>query len=77
MLGVVGRADMYHPMQDWIVATPWDGTDRLAALAESVPTDSKLWPVYLRKWLIQAIEAVRGWEDGVVPESKLDELGVV
>ena len=55
----------YHPMEDWILATEWDGVDRLDDLAASVPTDSKVWPEYLRKWLIQAVEGVRGWRSGI------------
>lgn len=65
MVGVMARADRYHPMQDWIVGRAWDGNDRLEALAASVPTDDELWPIYLRRWLVQCIEAVRGWEDAV------------
>lgn len=64
-LGVLGRADKFHPMQDWIVSAPWDGEDRLAALAGTVPTQSALWPVYLRKWGLQVVEAARGWEEDI------------
>jgi Virulence-associated protein E-like domain len=65
MYNVIAQDGSFHPMVEWIDSKPWDGKDRLAALAATVPTESKLWPVYLRKWLIQAAEAVRGGEDGV------------
>ena len=52
----------YHPMRDWLDGLPgWDGHDRLALLEGTVETDSGLWPVYLRRWLVQVVEAVRGW----------------
>ena len=59
------KADAYHPMEDWMLSKKWDGKDRLAELAATVETDSTMWPVYLRKWLIQVVEAVSGWGDGV------------
>lgn len=53
----------YHPMADWLDGLPaWDGVDRVQALAGSVGTDSALWPVYLARWLVQVVAAVRGWD---------------
>ena len=60
---IVGSYDTYHPMMEWVDSAAWDGVDRLPDLAASVPTDSELWPTYLRKWLIQLIEAVFGWQE--------------
>ena len=62
---VIAAEDTYHPMGLWIDAVEWDGVDRFAELAATVPTDTELWPVYLRKWLIQLMEGVFGWEDDV------------
>lgn len=65
LLGELAQStDAYHPMQDWILSADWDGEDYIGRLAETVPATSPMWPVYLRRWLIQAVEAVRGWEDG-------------
>lgn len=55
----------YHPMGDWIDSAKWDGADRISELTETVPTDTELWPIYLRKWLIQLMEGVYGWESTV------------
>jgi hypothetical protein len=53
----------YHPMGDWLDGLPvWDGVDRVADLAATVVTDNPLWPVYLRRWLVQVVAAVRGWD---------------
>ncbi len=58
ILMAVGIGDPFHPMEDWIRDAEWDGRDRLPDLCSTVPTDDVLWPVYLRKWLIQATAAV-------------------
>ena len=62
---VVAAKDTYHPMCEWVDSLSWDGVDRFEALAATVPTDTELWPTYLRKWLIQLMEGVCGWEDDV------------
>lgn len=62
-LATIGKADPFHPMEDWFLDVEWDGKDRIAELAATVPTDSQLWPVYLRKWLLQVVEAATGWRD--------------
>lgn len=60
-LELLATKNPFHPIEDWILTTAWDGTDRIAHLAKTIPTDDILWDVYLRKWLIQAIEAWAGW----------------
>jgi len=65
VLGVVSRRDSFHPMQDWITSEAWDGVCRMGNLVATVPTNSPNLAVYLRHWLIQAVEAVRGWEDDI------------
>jgi len=64
----------YHPMLTWIESAAWDGQDRLKALAASVPTASTLWPTYLRKWLIQTMEAVAGWSVDESPDRSLPHV---
>lgn len=52
----------YHPMQDWIASAKWDGKDHLAGLLASVKSPTpELFAVYLRRWLLQGVEAVCGW----------------
>lgn len=53
----------WHPAKDWIESIPWDGKDRFEALAATVSTtDQGLWKKYLRRWLLQGVEAACGWE---------------
>jgi len=51
-------------MADWLAGLEWDGVDRITALERSVDTDTELWPIYLRRWLVQVVEAATGWVDG-------------
>jgi len=60
LLGTLAYDDPYHPMGEWIDGEKWDGVERIAGLAASVPTEHPLWPVYLRKWMIQVMQAVYG-----------------
>jgi hypothetical protein len=55
--------DPFHPMGDWVGSAAWDGVDRFAALLATVPTSTELWPVYLRKWMIEICEGIFGWVD--------------
>lgn len=63
VLGVLARRDRFHPVADWINASEWDGADHFAQLVGTVPTDSAMWPVYLRKFMVQVCEAIFGWRD--------------
>jgi putative DNA primase/helicase len=56
-------------MADWITEHAWDGVDRMEAFAATVPTSTELWPQYIRKWLIQVIQAVFGGLHGREPIS--------
>ena len=55
----------YHPMDDWIASLDeWDGRDYIGELASSLPVKDgyeDYAQVVVRKWLIQAVQAVRGW----------------
>jgi hypothetical protein len=52
----------WHPMRDWVLSKPWDGQDRFEAIAATLPTPTPdLLRAYLRRWLLQTIEATCGW----------------
>ena len=66
ILNRLAEGAKYHPFAEWLAGVTWDGTDRLEPLAASVSvTDTfrELWPVYLRRWLIQAVQAACGWQN--------------
>ena len=54
----------YHPMAEWVLSgDAWDGRSRLPDLIRTVKVEGEksLWGIYLRKWLIQCVQAVFGW----------------
>ena len=56
----------FHPMEERIKATQWDGVNRLDALTATVqvkPEYAEIWPIYLRRWLIQFVQGVCGWRN--------------
>lgn len=58
----IANSIYWHPMRDWVLSRKWDGKDRLEMLAGTVPTAAPdLWKRYLRRWLLQGIEASCGW----------------
>lgn len=63
ILAEIAQENKYHPMEDWLNTLKWDGVSRIPALADTVTTGNDLWPVYLRKWLIQVVEGVCGWRE--------------
>jgi predicted P-loop ATPase len=64
MLTEIAAQDPFHPMQDWLESLEWDGVDRVDTLADSIVTDTDLWPVYLENWLVQVVAGVCGWRKG-------------
>lgn len=72
-------SDPFHPAEDWILSRPWDGVDRFEALWETItltdPRDAPLMRVFLRKWLLQAVEAIRGWRRESMKEMVLVFVG--
>ena len=47
------RIEQYDPVNTWLDTLPkWDRQDRIAALAQRVPTNQPHWPKYLRYWLV-------------------------
>lgn len=58
----LANSNYWHPAEDWIKSKPWDGVDRFEALLASLTTSTPdLARVYLRRWLLQGIEAACGW----------------
>jgi len=62
MVQALARAQSYHPMAEWLRSLAQDDVDHIGELAESITTDCPLWEVYLRKWMIQTVEAVCGYD---------------
>jgi putative DNA primase/helicase len=61
-LDILARRDPFHPMEEWLLGLKWSGVDAIADALTRVPvSDSKLWAVYFRKWLIQTVAGVCGW----------------
>ena len=47
------RIEQYDPVNTWLDKLPeWDGQDRIAALAQRVPTTQPHWEKYLRYWFV-------------------------
>ena len=64
---VAAKMDPFHPFEDYLMGLTWDGRDRLGDLAATVTTSNALWPVYLRRWLVQVCEAACGWREKARP----------
>jgi predicted P-loop ATPase len=58
---LLGDRNPYNPVSEWILSKPWDGTDRMEAVYETLtvregfPEDLK--KVLVRKWLLSAVAA--------------------
>ncbi len=61
-IAAVGEANPINPVADWILGSPWDGTDRLPAFYDTlVIGDTYPWELkalLMRKWLLSAVAAV-------------------
>ena len=64
LIETIARLDPFHPMEDWLKSKEWDGVDRIGQLADSIQTDTELWPVYLENWLVEVVAGVCGWREG-------------
>ena len=54
--------DPFSSICEWVDSKPWDGTSRFEELAATVEADDgDVWRMYLRRWLIQAIQAWHNW----------------
>jgi len=61
VVGRIASDNSYHPVQELIESTQWDGKSRLNDLLETIKTPSRedtLKPILIRKWLISAVAAV-------------------
>ena len=58
MEDVITLATEYHPALDWIESEPWDGTDRIDAMVQTVRTVDMDAPEYIRTWLLQCAAAL-------------------
>ncbi|MBR1503441.1 MAG: DUF3874 domain-containing protein [Prevotella sp.] len=55
------RIDKYDPVNTWLDGLrPWDGKDRVKALAERVPTNQPHWEAYLHTWLLGMVAHWQG-----------------
>ena len=64
LIDELAAREKYHPMEQWIIAKEWDGVSRFDQLADTVNLAEgfdEVWKLYLRKWLIQGVQAVCGW----------------
>lgn len=67
VIAEMAQNDTYHPMADWVTSKPWDGVNRFDDIANAVKLEDAehlpMWRIYLRKWLIQCVQAVCGWQE--------------
>ena len=55
----------YSPVCEWVRSTRWDEVSRFEDLVATVPVAppfKQVWPVYLRHWLIQTMQAMHNWQ---------------
>lgn len=65
VINVVGMRREYSPICEWIDSVEWDGEQRFSPLVTSVKVEEgyeALWRVYLRRWLIQSVQAFHNWQ---------------
>lgn len=62
ILEAIADRNLYNPVADWIALKPWDGTDRLQLLYDTLCTEEdfpkELKELLIRRWLISAEAAV-------------------
>ena len=55
------RIEKFDPVNDWLDHLPqWDGRDRIAELAQRVPTNQPQWEKYLHIWLLGMVAHWQG-----------------
>jgi len=55
------RIEKFDPVNDWLDHLPqWDGKDRIAELAQRVPTNQPQWKKYLHIWLLGMVAHWQG-----------------
>ncbi len=61
-LDALASGNGYHPVVDWALSAPWDGVDRLPALAATLTARDPRWAqAAVRMWCIQAVTAWTNW----------------
>ena len=62
LCGALADLHRYNPVQEWIIASPWDGVDRLADFYATVVTDDDFPALFkktlMKRWMISAVAAV-------------------
>jgi len=59
---VLSQWNRWSPVCDWVESIPWDGVSRFEDLVCSVEVaDPELWRLYLRRWLVQGMQAWNNW----------------
>ena len=67
---LIGNA--FHPVADWVLKAPWDGSDRIGDLTRSLnPVDPVQAEMLLKKWLMAAITGAFDWSKGVSAQGML------
>lgn len=75
-ISAIGSLNAYHPMEEYLKQTKWDGRDWFALVANTVQTtDKKLWELTLGKWALSACAAVRGKAVNMPPRGVLVMTG--
>jgi hypothetical protein len=74
LIDAVAGNDSYHPVQDWIEATPWDGTSRTTQFHETLelsnPSHAAMRAKLMDAWALQAIGAIYE-PDGIAAQGVL------
>lgn len=55
----------FSPVVEWVRSQPWDGVSRFDDLAATVtcqPGHEDAFSIYLRRWLIEAMQAMHNWQ---------------
>lgn len=62
LCGALADLNRFNPVQEWIVASPWDGVDRLESFYATVIADDdfpgKFKRTLMKRWMISAVAAV-------------------
>lgn len=82
-LKLIGMANRFNPVSDFIMQKPWDGVSRLQAVCDTLETapdyDRELMELLVRRWLVSAVAAAllpsSFWSKGVLVLQGSQSLG--
>lgn len=57
---VLGNANRFHPVKDYLENLQWNGNENIAALADYISDEDGAFGMFLRRWLIGAVAKVLG-----------------